>query len=145
MEDRMISGAIAGAAGAVIQNIYSFLLRLWGLSDRGYVDFGRAIIFFQVKDGGLTFFLALVAHMTLDILLGILFAYIIKNSARRYYYIKAVIFSLVSWFFLHAAGTVLRLPVFFNIPAYAALITLIGASIYSLATAYILEILKRRN
>jgi uncharacterized membrane protein YagU involved in acid resistance len=142
MEDQMISGAIAGTAGAVIQNVYSFLLRLWGLSDRGYIDFGRAVIFFQVKDGKLMSFLGLIAHITLDILLGILFAYIIKNSTSRYYYFKAIIFSLASWFFLHTAGTALRLPEFFNISSHAALTTLIGAFIYGLSSAYILRILK---
>jgi hypothetical protein len=145
MKDRMVYGAIAGAAGGVLQEIYGYLLKVYDLTDRGFIDFGRAVILYEVKDGALEIILAIISHLTLSLLLGILFAYIVKNASHELYYAKAFIYGLSTWFILHAAGTALRLPMFFNIPSPAALATLIGAFLYSFSLAYLLKIFSTKK
>jgi hypothetical protein len=89
--------------------------------------------------------LALIAHIIWDLLLGILFAYIINGTSSNYYYLKAFIYGLGLWFIIQAAGTLFRLPMFFYIPAWAALLTLIGAIIYSFGIAFTLRFLEKKN
>jgi hypothetical protein len=145
MKDKMITGAFAGIIGAVLQDIYGYLSKVIGLTDRGYIDFARAVTFYTIKEGPLETIMALIAHIIWDLLLGILFAYIIDRTSKSYYYLKAFIYGLALWFIIQVLGTLFRLPLFFNIPALAALLTLIGAVIYSFGIAYTFSFLERRN
>jgi uncharacterized membrane protein len=81
----------------------------------------------------------------MDLLLGIVFAYVIKSTFSNYYYLKAFIYGLVLWFIIQAAGTLFRLPMFFHIPAWVAFITLIGALIYSFGIAATLKFLEKQS
>ena len=141
MKDKMMAGAVAGTVGAVLQDIYGYLAKAIGLTDRGFIDFARAVILYNINDGALETILALIAHIIWDLLLGILFAYIINSTSSSYYYLKAFIYGLALWFIIQAAGTLFRLPMFFHIPAWAALLTLIGAIIYSFGIAFTLRFL----
>jgi hypothetical protein len=145
MKDRIIAGTLAGIIGAVLQDIYGYLVKVFGLTDRGFIDFARAVILYNVNDGGIETVLALIAHIIWDILLGILFVYIINSTSGNYYYLKAFIYGLSLWFIIQAAGTLFRLPLFFHIPAWAALLTLIGALVYSLGIAFTLRFFEKRN
>lgn len=114
------------------------------LTDRGFIDFARAVILYNIKDGTLETILALIAHIIWDLLLGILFAYIINSMSNSYYYLKAFIYGLALWFIIQVLGTLFRLPMFFHIPAWAALLTLIGALIYSFGIAFTLRYLEEK-
>lgn len=139
----MVFGASAGLLGGILQEVYGYLIKLTGFTDKGYIDFAKAVVFYEIDDGWLGTVLSIIAHLTLDLLLGILFAYIVKNTSRSYYYTKALIYGLATWFILQTAGTVLRLPLFFRVPAKVVLVTLIGAFLYSFGTAYALRLLEK--
>ena len=145
MKDRTITGALAGITGAVLQDIYGCSIKALGLTDRGFIDFARAVILYNVYDGVIETVLALIAHIIWDILLGILFVYIINGASGDYYYLKAFIYGLSLWFIIQAAGTLFRLPLFFHIPARAALLTLTGALIYSFGIAATLKFIEKKN
>lgn len=138
-----MAGALAGTIGAFIQDIYGYLVKIIGFTDRGFIDFARAVIFYDVKNGTTEVIVASIAHIIWDLLLGILFVYIINSMSSSYYYLKAFIYGLFLWFMIQVLGTLFRLPMFFNIPAWAALITLIGAVIYSLAIAFLIRVLEK--
>ena len=139
MKDKMMAGALAGVIGAFLQDIYGYFVKAGGLTDRGFIDFARAVILFSTDDGLLETILAFIAHLIWDLLLGILFVYLINSS---YYYLKAFVYGLALWFIIQVAGTLFRLPMFFHIPASAALLTLIGAIIYSFGVAFTLRYLE---
>jgi hypothetical protein len=145
MKDRVIAGALAGVIGAVLQDIYGCLIKFFGLTDRGFIDFARAVILYNVTDGGIETLLALIAHIIWDLLLGILFVYIIQGTSSSHYYLKALIYGLSLWFIIQAVGTLFRLPMFFHIPACAALLTLIGALIYSFGIAVTLRFFEKKS
>ena len=63
MKDWIIAGTSAGIIGAVLQDIYGYLIKVFGLTDRGFIDFARAMILYNVKDGGIKMILALIAHI----------------------------------------------------------------------------------
>ncbi|HBF37734.1 MAG TPA: hypothetical protein DDW50_10470 [Firmicutes bacterium] len=144
MNDKIILGALAGTIGAFLQDLCGYIAEIIGFSDRGFIDFARAVILFNIKSGALETFLASIAHIIWDLLLGILFAYLIKNTSDSFYYLKALIYGLVLWFMIHTAGTLFRLPLFFRIPASAAMATLLGAIVYSLGIAFIIKFLEKR-
>ena len=135
-------GALAGTIGALIQDAYGYLVKLTGLSDRGFIDFARAVVFYDVKNGTTEMIVASIAHIIWDLFLGILFVYLINSMSNSYYFLKALIYGLFLWFIIQVLGTLFRLPMFFHIPARAAIITLIGAVIYSLGIALIIKVLQ---
>ena len=145
MKDKMMAGALAGTIGAILQDIYGYLAKVIGLTDRGFIDFARAVILYNVNGGILETILALIAHIIWDLLLGILFVYIIQGMSGSYYYLKALIYGIALWFIIQVLGTLFRLPMFFHIPAWAALLTLIGAIIYSFGIALTLRLLEKNN
>ncbi len=145
MKDKYIAGAIAGIIGALIQDVYAYLVKLLGFSDRGFIDFARAVIFSTVNDGTMEMIVASIAHIIWDLLLGILFVYIIERMSKSFYYCKALIYGSFLWFMIQVLGTLFRLPMFFHIPARAALLTLTGAICYSLGIALFVRVLGKRN
>ena len=144
LQDKIMMGALAGLIGALVQDLYGYIVKMIGLSDRGFIDFARVVILVNVDGGAMETVSAFMAHLIWDLLLGMLFAYIIKNTPTRYYYLIALIYGLSLWFIIQAAGAVFRLPLFFHIPASAALVTLVGAIFYSLAIAFIIGFLEKR-
>ena len=56
---------------------------------------------------------------------------------------KECFFGTVLWFLLTGFGTMWRLPVFHEMPTYAAYSSLIGALIYGIALAYSMKLLEK--
>ncbi len=145
MQDKIIAGSLAGIIGAILQDMYGFLVKVIGLTDRGFIDFARAVILSNINGGALETVLALIAHLIWNSMLAILFTYLIPNTSGSYYYFKALLYGLALWFIIQAIGTLFRLPMFFHIPASAAMLTLLGAVIYSLGIASTLRFLEKRK
>ncbi|PKM87785.1 MAG: hypothetical protein CVU87_08955 [Firmicutes bacterium HGW-Firmicutes-12] len=47
-EDRLIGGALAGAVGGIIQNLYGVTVKVLGLTDRAFIDFAVVTATFKV-------------------------------------------------------------------------------------------------
>lgn len=144
MKDKIMAGSLAGFVGAILQDIYGFFVKVTGLSDRGFIDFARAVISSAVNGGVLETVLAFITHLIWDLMLAILFTYLFNSLSSSYYYYKAIIYGSALWFMIQTVGTLFRLPMFYHIPASAALVTLLGAIIYSLGIAFILRLVETR-
>lgn len=145
IDDRVTRGIIAGAIGAVIQDIYSYTLIIFGLLDRAYLDYARAMIMYKDYKGILATLVGFLGHMMADILFAVIFVYIIKNPSSRFYLLKGAVFGGIIWYVLNGLGTLFRLPVFTVIPPGSALAMFIGAEIYGLVIAYTLKLMDTRG
>ncbi|WP_066633538.1 DUF6789 family protein [Desulfolucanica intricata] len=145
MKDRFTAGALAGIAGAVIQDLYSFIIESQGIANRSFSDFGRIMVMLKPYGGTLASIVGFISHITVGILFGILFAYIILKTSDKYYLTKGFIYGLALWFLLLGFGTMWRLPMWTNVPPPTSLAILIGSIIYGLVTAYTLKLLERRT
>ena len=142
-EDHLVAGVVAGIAGISVQTIYALLIKYFGLTDRIYIDFAQVIIMSENRPGISAFFIGLIAQLVIGGMFGVVFAFIEKFTSSRYYLLKGVFFGAVLWFLLTGFGTMWRLPVFHEMPTYAAYSSLIGALIYGIALAYTMKLLEK--
>jgi len=144
-EDRLIGGALAGAVGGIIQNIYGVTVKALGLTDRAFIDFAGVTATFKVHKGILGYLVTSLFHVVFCALLGIIFVYLIKFASSKYYWIKTIGYGLSLWFILLSAGTIFKLPLFKDIPIRATITTLIGALIYAVVLGGVLKYLEHES
>lgn len=143
--DRIMAGAIAGTIGAAAQNIYGQTAIALGITDRTFLDFARIVLYHKDYGGVLGFIAGIIAHLTFGMLLGALFAYVIRKSSSTHLYLKGAATGAAIWFFSLGVGTLYDLPMFKDIPPLPALSTFIGALIWGLVTSFSLKILEKKT
>lgn len=145
LKDRTTRGVIAGAAGALAQNIYAYILKIFGLADIIYLDVSKAVLFRNNYNGILADTAALMGHFVVDMLLGVVLAFYIQATSSQFSILKGVMFSLVVWFFVKVIGTnILRLPLFINLHPANYLVFFIGAIFFGLAASLTLGALSTK-
>ncbi|HBT16295.1 MAG TPA: hypothetical protein DEB05_05005 [Firmicutes bacterium] len=141
MRDRLTAGAIAGFVGGVAQDIFGIVAKALKLTDRGFVDFAERFMLYKNYPGVLAFLIGFIAQALIGAVIGVIFAYLIKFTSSRFYYFKGVGLGLFFWLTLGLAGTAYRLPLFKEVPPAASLMTLIGAILFGVVTAYLFKLL----
>lgn len=139
INDRMTRGIIAGASGALVQNVYMLLAKSLDLTDIMYVDVARHFIFTQPYDGFLAVFVALLAHFTIDSFWGVVFAFLIEHTSSRFYMLKGFAFGTSIWFFIRVFGTKI-FGVVPGSPPLTALVFFVGAVLFGLTIAIVLRL-----
>jgi hypothetical protein len=145
MKDRLLSGGIAGMVGAVVQNIYSYVIRGLNLAEHTYSDFATTVLTSRVYSDPVGLVVGFIAYLAVGVILGILFAYLIASTGSDYHYIKGLLYGLVMWFILTGFGTIFGLATFIGIPPVSALLILAGGLLYGVVTAYMLKALDAKN
>ena len=144
INDRLINGAIAGAAGAVIQNLYAFAVRLFDYTGPTYITYGKIILAIEDNSGLLSNSMGLLGHFVWDIILGIIFAYIISSTTSRYYIWKGLLYGAVVWYFIKAGATMFKIPEIMGVNPATVVFFFIGALLYGLVVSYSLKVLDTR-
>lgn len=141
----MICGAFIGSIGAVVQNLYGLSARLAGVKGPIYWDYGKVLIFSgKVLSGILPTVLGTIAHLVWDIILGIVFVYLIRDSFDRYLVLKGVVYGAIVWFIIKTIATLFRVPVIVDVSPYTVLFFFIGSLFFGLVIAYSLRVFINR-
>lgn len=141
-QDRTTRGIIAGTAGVLVQNIYTYILKIFGITNIVYLDVSKAVLFGNKFNGILADIAALLGHVVIDSLLGVVLAFYIQATSSRYFILKGVIFGLGVWVFIKVIGTnILRLPLFINENPATYLVFFVGAIFFGLAASLTLKAL----
>jgi hypothetical protein len=144
-KDRLIGGAFSGVIAATIQAGYGYIVKGLKLTDRAFVDFSKTFFMYKNYHGLYGEIMGIIIHLALGAVWGVGFAYLIKLTSSRYYYIKGFGYGVVLWLFIGTAGTVLHIPLFIDVPPYAVLSTLIGGLVFGFVNAYILKVLEKKT
>lgn len=144
-KDRLTAGGMAGGLAGLVHDAYGSVMKALGLTDRTFDELSEIVLSSRIYTGALGIIVGILAHLTVSILLGIFFAYIIQISSSRYLILKALAYGLITWFLLSGFGTVFRLPLFKDIPPGPALISLLGALLYGLVLAYTLKFIDKKT
>jgi len=144
--DRLIRGFLAGMGGALVMNTFDLLV-YYGLNivETRFLDWAGVLLFGHLPASHLEAVYALLIQIVWSGFLGILLAYVFKDTTSNYYLLKGVIFALVSGFILYA------IPVLFNIQPLASstLTTVItnhmGGALWGLSAAWFLKRLDART
>lgn len=143
--DRITGGAIAGIIGAVAQNLYGRGVKAVGLTDRAFVDFANVIAFGKPNQGFIGAISGTLAHLTLGMILGTLFALIIMKTSSKYFLFKCLGYGAGLWFMTLGLGSIFKLPLFVEIPPIPQLTTFVGAEVYGLVTGYSLKLIQDKT
>lgn len=143
MKDRLVAGSLAGACGALIQELYAIILKTLGFSDRTFGDL--AFILISQKGREEILLIEVIANAAIGLFFGTILAYIFMFTSSRYYLLKGIFYGVVLWLLLSGFGVVFDLPKFKGTPPDVSLIMLIGSIIYGTVTAYTLKLLATKT
>lgn len=141
VNDRMTRGIIAGAVGAVVQNVYIFAAQMTGFTRTNYEDYSEMLFFSKLQPGFFPTFFGLIGHLIWDVLLGIIFVYGIKYTSSRFYILKGIVYGAFIWWVVNVIYRLFRIPIFSNLPYREQGVYLIGALLFGLVLAYTLKVL----
>ncbi len=145
MEDRLVTGGIAGLVGAAVQNTYSFVVKGLNLAEYTYSDFATTVLTNSVYSDPAGLLAGFISYLAVGVILGVLFAYLIASTSSDYLYIKGLLYGLVMWFILTGFGTIFSLETFIGIPPISALLILVGGLLFGVVTAHIIKILDHKT
>ncbi len=141
IKDRMLYGAIAGTAGAIVQNLYAFAATLFGYKGPQYISYGKIVLAIHDYQGLLSNLMGLLGHLVWDIMLGVIFAYIISYTSSRYYALKGLLYGAVVWYLIKASATMFKIPVIMGVHPETVAFFFIGALLFGIVISYSLKIL----
>lgn len=145
-KDRFVAGGIAGFVASVTCDLVGITYKSLGWTDRAFNDYATIVLTNQVYSnrGFLGLILSIISHGAVCMMLGVVFAYLLKFTSSNYLYLKGLGYSLAIWLLLNTFGTLLELPLFINMPLNVAYSTLSTALIYGLMVSFTLRIIDKR-
>ncbi|MGI6066631.1 MAG: hypothetical protein ACOYI2_09115 [Bacillota bacterium] len=141
IRDKLVTGAVIGTAAFIIQNLYALGAKAFNIPTLTYVDYGRILLLSKVMKGTIAVIIGLIGHLIWEIILGVIFVYIILNTSRRYSFLKGIIFGASVWFFINLAATLFSIPVIAHVSPTTVTFFLIGSIIFGFTIAFTLNIL----
>lgn len=145
IDDAMTKGIIAGIAAAIVQNIYALITRAAGYNVMTYADYARATLFERQYSGSFAQFLGYIGHFTWDILLGVIFVYLVKSTSDKFLVVKGIAYGVVVWYMVKGAPTFFRLPAFLSISPESMFFFFIGSIMFGLTISFTLRYLDKPN
>jgi len=136
--DRLTRGFYGGLAAAVLQNAWSFLAYVLGLTTLRMADWSAIVILgrggpFSTSE----ILLGLTGHLIWSGILGIVFVYLIPHVTHRHLTLKGLLFGWSVWFFIYSLTLLFKVGPTLNLPLKTPVSDFIGATIYGLALAWI--------
>lgn len=136
MEDRFTRGFIAGIIGGIPTNALSFLAGAVGMTNLRTVDL-IGVIFYACPPpfGHSEILFALLGHILLSGILGIIFAYLIHKVTNQNLLFKGWIFSITTWFIVYAITTLFQVPGTIPTSLNTTITDFISATLFGLVLA----------
>jgi uncharacterized membrane protein YagU involved in acid resistance len=141
--DKIILGAMAGAAGGAIGLVFSYTMYLLGISPMSSLHLAAALVVTDIiylTPGGVIW--SIVTHLTVSSVFGILLTYLFMYIGREYWIFKGIgtgaVFCLLAHSYLiplMRTDAQVR-SLIFNAPSFGTMIT--THSLIGLVTAYII-------
>jgi hypothetical protein len=143
IKDNIVNGAIIGTAGMAVQSLYSCAIKALGYPGLIYADYGRVLLFANLQPGATGYGLGLIAHWIWDIMIGVVFVYLIQGSSKHYRFAKGIIYSVAIWFIIQAGETLFRIPVIHEYYPGSEPYIFTGALLFGLVLAYTFGLLQK--
>lgn len=144
--DRSIRGAIAGALGGIIMNLWSFFMyNFLNIKIVRFLDWAGYILYGDFPQTNFEIVYAMLIQIVFVSFLGVIFAFMIAKTTSQAYILKGIFFSLGAAFIIYAV------PVFFEIDALAHLSLVnvmsnhFGGILWGVTMAYVLEKLDHKK
>lgn len=146
MRDKIITGAVGGGAGGILQEALHLVLNIWWLKTTNMLlasIAGAMMLGHRALSWG-EFFVGFIGHLIFSGIFGFLLAYILEYTEYRYYIFKGALFGAALWFVDFTAGTQLHIDGVHLMPWTAKLAFLPPHILYGLTSAYLIQYLDER-
>jgi hypothetical protein len=138
--DRFIAGWLAGIAGGILMNIWSFVsYHLLQFSQHRFIDWSGVMLYGEIPNSTAEILVALIMQLIFAGFTGALFAILLPLVSGRHHLLKGVIYSLTVTFIFFSIPTLFREPIFSHTPVDTVISNNIGAIIWGLTTAALLQ------
>jgi len=138
--DRYFRGLVAGIAGGVVMNLWSwFAVGILNLKITRFIDWAGVILYGDLPRTHFEGFYALIIQLTWVGLLGIIFAYTIPFTTSRGFLIKGVFFGVVIGLIIYAIPTLFKTPHLAKATIITVLSNHLGGGIWGLTMAQVLR------
>ncbi|HHU76473.1 MAG TPA: hypothetical protein GXZ24_06235 [Firmicutes bacterium] len=144
MTDRVTQGFIAGFLGAIVAVAVTFGARALGFNTILWADFMSVFIMGKKADGALELVIFVAVQFVFLGFLGVIFSMLLPRIKSKYILFKGALYGVVIWFILFSLPHLLRLPFFKEVPLKTVLTHGIGAFLWGLGTAFILNKISMR-
>src|SRR5680860_76747 len=146
-KDRLVAGGIAGIVGSIACDVLGVIYKSLGWTDRAFYDNATILLTNQIysDEGIYGSILAIISHIAVCLIFGVIFAYLILLTTSNYLYIKGLGFGLVLWILLHGFGTIFNLALFTKMPLNVAYATLSFSLVYGFMISLTLKIIEKKS
>lgn len=145
LADKIIKGAIIGTVGALVQELYHWVLQAFGYQGLTYLDYGKTILSLNLLTGTIGSVMGLAAHLLWDIIVGVGFVCLIHWSSGFCLQLKGIIYGLSIWFLVQAGVSLFRLPELLEAYPHSEPVIFIGSIFYGLVVGYTYKLLAKRR
>lgn len=144
LQDRLVAGFIAGAAGGIVMNIYIQLAWFFNLTQVRYVDWASVLLYGHRPHGVGDAVFAQIVQVIFAGILGILFAYLILAISSRHYLLRGAIFGFAAFFLIYGATLLFELHEVIPLELPTVAVDFAGAGIFGLVLAETLHLLDKK-
>lgn len=138
--DRLTRGFYAGLGAGVLQDGWSFLSYALGLTTLRMADWSAIVIFGRGGPFSMgELFFSFIGHLIWCGFLGIVFVYLIPYVTHQHLTLKGLLFGWLVWFFIYGITLLFKVEPTLNLPLKTPVSDLIGASIYGLVLAWVVN------
>lgn len=145
LNDRLMRGILAGTLAYIPTWIFNHFALYFKITKINFADFASFVIFGAPDKTNFETWFARFGTMFFLGLCGALFVLLVPHISSRYFYFKAWFYAAGLWFLIFAITKLFKIDGFTKVDASSALSNLIGASIWGLATAFVLKYLNRKH
>lgn len=145
MDDRFMSGFIAGVAANIPALIIDKVISFFNVKDVDFEHFAAALAFEGQIDSTAKLLFALAVEMMFAGFLGSMFVVAITKITPRYYYFKGALFGAFIWFSIHALDVIFKLPEILNINFASSVSHYFTSIVWGMLAAYIFKQLEKKR
>lgn len=146
LQDRVVRGFLAGLAGGIVMNLYSFAQLKLNWTEMPFYKWTAIIILGKEDVGGaIAIVLGVLGHLIFTSLIGIGFSYLIPHKQSRYLLFKGWIYAISIWFIIYGLSLLFKVQGIIPILPKTAIANFFGASLYGLVTAFVSAKLEEKS
>lgn len=138
--DRSFRGGIAGIIGGIVMNVWSFLVYLvLNIKIVRFLDWAGFVLYGHLPRNTFEALYALIIQIIFAGFLGVVLAFVVKQSTSRGYILKGIFFGLITGFFIYAVPVFLNTPILSDLPLNNVISNHFGGILWGATTAYMLQ------
>lgn len=145
MQDRIISGFLAGIVASISMNIIDWAGHLLGFYQERLLNWAAVALYGRLPANTPEIVLAQIGQIIFAGFLAIPFIYLLPKLTSGNYIVKGWIFGLIIWFGVYALSIAFRLPHLEQHAFFAVVSHLISASVYGVVLGMTLSLLDQRK